>query len=99
MGLGQIDSSNLFKVFIKEMILAIVSGGILGLLAYPRVRYLYNGATDLDAFAISLCYAVIIVISVSIGVTIPALFSMFSDPAVSAPPTIMVCMLLICIGV
>ena len=58
----------------------------LALGAYPRVRLLSHGATDLDALAIALSYMLIVVMANALGVVIVMTLHRFGQAAVGSPP-------------
>lgn len=87
LALGDIRPANMFKFLRREFLMACMIGGILGSTAFMRV-YLttYNA---LEAFAISLSLAVIVIVSVVFGSCIPLVLRRFNiDPAFSAGPVL-----------
>jgi magnesium transporter len=85
LALGDIQPSNMFRFLRREFLMACMIGGILGLTAFLRV---YVTTDDhLQAFAISLSLAVIVIVSVVFGSCIPLVLRRFNiDPAFSAGP-------------
>ncbi|MFI5206220.1 MAG: magnesium transporter, partial [Candidatus Paceibacterales bacterium] len=85
LALGDIQPANMFRFLRREFLMACMIGGILGCTAFMRV-YLttYN---PLEAFAISLSLAVIVIVSVVFGSCITLVLRRFNiDPAFSAGP-------------
>ncbi len=85
LALGDIQPSNMFRFLRREFLMACMIGIILGCTAFLRV-YLTTYNT-LEAFAISLSLAVIVIVSVVFGSCIPLVLRRFNiDPAFSAGP-------------
>lgn len=83
---GELTTADLPRVLLKEVSTGLLLAIGLALGAYPRVRLLSHGATDLDALAIALSYMLIVVMANALGVLIVMTLHRFGQAAVGAPP-------------
>ncbi|KAJ1630540.1 hypothetical protein T492DRAFT_1002478 [Pavlovales sp. CCMP2436] len=90
LGTGEITSDMFWKVLFKESLIGLLLSIGLGLAAFPRVRYMHKGASNLDAFAISLSYTLIIVMANALAVCVTMLLHLFGRAAVGSPPVVQV---------
>jgi Mg/Co/Ni transporter MgtE len=87
---GEITTDMFWHVLFKEAVTGLILSIGLGLAAFPRVRYLHLGATNMDAFAISLSYTLIIVMANTLAVCVTMLLHLIGRAAVGSPPVVQV---------
>ena len=87
---GELSSRDMPRVLAREIGIGIILALGLGLGAYPRVRLLSRGATNLDALAIALSYTLIIVMANALGVVVALTLHLCGLAAVGAPPVVQV---------
>ncbi|KAL1525973.1 hypothetical protein AB1Y20_020799 [Prymnesium parvum] len=90
LGMGEVRSDDLCRVLRKEVAIGLFLSLGLGVVAFPRVRYLAKSATDLDAAAIALSYCLIVVVANSIGVVVVMVLHRCKMAAVGSPPVVQV---------
>ena len=93
--LSEVEFSDLFRVFFKEMRVGVLCGGILGVITFIKVLLvdrLMLGNPEITlwvALAVSLALGVTILVAKMIGATLPILAKKIGlDPAVMASPLI-----------
>ena len=87
---GEVSTRDMPRVLAREIGIGIILALGLGLGAYPRVRLLSRGATNLDALAIALSYTLIIVMANALGVVVALTLHLCGLAAVGAPPVVQV---------
>lgn len=87
---GEVTPGMFWHVLAKESAIGLLLSIGLGLAAFPRIRLMQKGATNMDAFAISLSYTVIIIMANTLGVVITMGLHTFGRAAVGAPPVVQV---------
>lgn len=87
---GETTSAMFWHVLAKESAIGLLLSVGLGLAAFPRIRLMQRGATNLDALAISVSYTVIIIMANALAVCITMLLHLFGEAAVGAPPVVQV---------
>lgn len=90
LGKGEIDGRDFLRIFLRELAIGAILAVALGVCAYPRVRFLSNGATDLDGLTIALSYALIVLMANAIAVLTVLLLHRFDMAAVGSPPVVQV---------
>mmetsp|Transcript_30915 Transcript_30915/g.51192 ORF Transcript_30915/g.51192 Transcript_30915/m.51192 type:complete len:313 (+) Transcript_30915:35-973(+) len=85
---GSVDE--LPRVLLREASLGAMLAIGLGLGAFPRVRILSHGATNLDAVAIAVSYMLIVVMANTIGVCTVMALNRCGLAPVGAPPVVQV---------
>lgn len=82
---GEITDDNVYRFVGRELRMAAMIGGILGIASFIRVYISYY--TFWHAFAVSVSLGAIVVVSVGLGSCIPLILKRFNmDPAHSAGP-------------
>jgi magnesium transporter len=87
---GEISSECFWRVLFRETAIGLLLSVGLGLAAFPRVRFLHKGSTNMDALAISISYTIIIVIANALAVCVTMFLHLFGRAAVGAPPVVQV---------
>lgn len=90
LGMQEVRSHDWLQVLKKELTIGLFLSIGLGVIAFPRVRYLAKSATDMDALAIALSYCLIIVMANSIGVIVVMALHRCGMAAVGSPPVVQV---------
>jgi magnesium transporter len=86
MATGDIHEGNMHRFLRREMIMAALLACALGITAFARV-YMMGDTSTLEAFAISIALAILVMAAVILGSCIPILLQRFNiDPAFSAGP-------------
>jgi magnesium transporter len=86
MATGDIHEGNVRRFLKRELIMAGMLACALGITAFVRV-YMMGGANVLEASAISLALAILVMTAVVLGSCIPLILQRFNiDPAFSAGP-------------
>src|SRR5579872_5298067 len=86
MATGDIHEGNIHKFLKRELIMACMLACALGVTAFIRV-YMVGGTSILEASAISMALAVLVMTAVVLGSCIPLILQRFNiDPAFSAGP-------------
>lgn len=86
---NEISFKNVFSIVLKEMLVALLLGGSLGILMLLRSLYLPPTIQIMDALIISLSLVFVVLFSAIIGILAPLTISRIgSDPAVIATPLI-----------
>lgn len=86
MATGDIHEGNMHRFLRREMIMAALLACALGITAFARV-YVMGDTSTLEAFAISIALAILVMAAVILGSCIPILLQRFNiDPAFSAGP-------------
>lgn len=82
---GELHAMNIFRFLRRELLMACILGGILGLVGF--IRAYAAGVSTLESVAISLSLSVIVLASVTLGSLIPLILKRLNiDPAFSAGP-------------
>lgn len=82
---GELHAMNIFRFLRRELLMACILGGILGLVGFTRAYV--AGVSTLESVAISLSLSVIVLASVTLGSLIPLILKRLNiDPAFSAGP-------------
>lgn len=87
---GEISSEFFWRVFFRETAIGLLLSVGLGLAAFPRVRFLHKGCTNMDALAISISYTIIIVMANALAVCVTMFLHLFGREAVGSPPVVQV---------
>ena len=90
LGMGEVQPHQLWRVLRKEVTIGLFLAIGLGLVAYPRVRFLAKRSTDMDAFAIALSYFFIVVMANTVGVIVVMTLHRCGMAAVGSPPVVQV---------
>lgn len=87
MSTGDINDSNTIKFIRREFLIGILLAGILGLVAFSRVYFLYDDL--LGSIIVSVSLALIVLFSVLLGACMPVFLKRIGvDPAFSAGPVL-----------
>lgn len=82
---GEITDDNVYRFVGRELRMAVIIGGILGVASFIRVYMSYH--TFWHALAVSVSLGAVVVVSVGLGSCIPLILKRFNmDPAHSAGP-------------
>lgn len=88
MAVGEIVAGDVFKVVFKELKVALLVGGILGLVNYVRLLLLYPGQ-EMLCLTVVLSLIVTVVLAKTIGAVLPIGAKLLHmDPAIMAAPLI-----------
>jgi len=90
LGTKEVQPRQLWRVFQREATIGVFLALGLGLIAFPRVRYMSKRATDIDAIAIAMSYFFIIVVANCIGVLVVMTLHRCGMAAVGSPPVVQV---------
>lgn len=84
---GELDEQNIHKFIMREFLVALLLGVVLGGIAFCRVYYFFGKYDFVRSFAVSCSLSVIVVISVTLGGCVPLFLKRLNvDPAHSAGP-------------
>jgi magnesium transporter len=87
MASGEINNSNLYRFFKREITLAFAIASVLGITSFGRVYY--TSSNWLASLAVSSSLAVIVLVSIVVGSAIPVVLRKIKvDPAYSAGPVL-----------
>ncbi|MFQ5444762.1 MAG: magnesium transporter, partial [Nitrospinales bacterium] len=87
MASGEITSNNMWRFMRRELLMAFVLGGSLGVFSFLRILLTHGSDQIIGGIAVSASLACIVVVSVVLGSAIPILLKKLRlDPAFSAGP-------------
>ena len=87
---GRLGNWQVWRLVLRELAIGATLAVLLGFCAYPRVSLLSAKATSVDAFTISISYALIVVMANLIGVIVAITLHSCDMAGVGAPPVVQV---------